>query len=50
MALAMTLLQSTDRPVATIAADVGYESPSRFAIRFRHRYGFAPSVVRGHKR
>lgn len=50
MALAMTWLQSTDRPVATIAMDVGYESASRFAIRFKRRYGFSPSVVRGHLR
>jgi AraC-like DNA-binding protein len=50
LSLAMTLLQSTDRSVAVIAANVGYESASRFAIRFRQRFGFAPSVVRGHKR
>lgn len=50
MSHALTLLQSTDRSVADIAADVGYDSASRFAIRFRTRYGFAPSVVRGHAR
>lgn len=50
MSLAMTLLQSTERSVAAIASDVGYESASRFAVRFKHRYGFAPSVVRGHQR
>lgn len=50
MSLAMTLLQSTDRPIAAIASDVGYESASRFAVRFRSRYGFAPSAVRGHNR
>ena len=50
MSLAMTLLQSTERSVAEIASDVGYESASRFAMRFRSRYGFAPSVVRGHSR
>lgn len=50
MSLALTLLQSTERPVAAIAADVGYESASRFAVRFKHRYGFSPSVVRGHRR
>lgn len=50
MSHALTLLQSTDRAVADIAADVGYDSASRFAIRFRTRYGFAPSVVRGHAR
>lgn len=50
MSLALTLLQSTERSVATIACDVGYESASRFAIRFKDRYGFSPSVVRGHDR
>jgi AraC-like DNA-binding protein len=50
MSLAMTLLQSTERSVAAIASDVGYESASRFAMRFRSRYGYAPSVVRGHQR
>lgn len=50
MSLAMTLLQSTDRAVARIAWDVGYQSASRFAIRFRERFGFAPTTIRGHRR
>lgn len=50
MSTAMQLLQSTDRPVLHIAQDVGYESQSRFAIRFRARFGFAPSAIRGHRR
>lgn len=50
MAAALTLLQATTRPVAHIALAVGYESPSRFAIRFRQRFGFAPTAVRGHER
>lgn len=50
MSMAMQLLQSTDRPVLHIAQDVGYESQSRFAIRFRARFGFAPSAIRGHRR
>jgi len=50
MATALTLLQATSRPVAHIALAVGYESPSRFAIRFRKRFGFAPTAVRGHER
>ncbi|MCM5680629.1 helix-turn-helix transcriptional regulator [Schlegelella sp. S2-27] len=50
MSFAMTLLQSTDRSVAHIASDVGYESASRFAIRFRERFGFAPTAIRGHRR
>ena len=50
MATALTLLQATTRPVSEIAGSVGYESPSRFAVRFRQRFGFAPTAVRGHER
>ncbi|GGP23400.1 helix-turn-helix transcriptional regulator [Silvimonas iriomotensis] len=50
MSLALIQLQSTDHPVSQIALDSGYESQSRFAIRFRKRFGFAPSEVRGHLR
>lgn len=47
MTAALSLLQSTDRPVTTIALDVGYDSPSRFAARFRARFAFPPSAIRG---
>ena len=50
MATALTLLQATAQPVADIARAVGYASPSRFAVRFRQRFGFAPTAVRGHER
>jgi AraC-like DNA-binding protein len=50
MAAALTLLQATTQPVSHIALSVGYESPSRFAVRFRERFGFAPTAVRGHER
>ena len=50
MSFAMALLQSTDYPVNRIALDVGYESASRFAIRFRARFGFPPTAIRGHHR
>lgn len=46
MAMALTLLQTTTQPVAHIAAEVGYESPSRFSARFRQRFGFSPTSVR----
>ena len=46
MSLALTLLQVTDKAVGEIAHDVGYESPSRFAARFRARFGFSPSDIR----
>jgi AraC-like DNA-binding protein len=49
MSSAMTLLQSTERPISHIASDVGYGSASRFSVRFRSRFGFAPSEVRGHR-
>jgi AraC-like DNA-binding protein len=49
MSAAMTLLQSTERPISHIASAVGYESPSRFSVRFRSRFGFAPSQVRGQR-
>jgi AraC-like DNA-binding protein len=50
MAAALTLLQATAQPVSDIALSVGYQSPSRFAARFRQRFGFAPTAVRGHER
>ncbi|WP_349435207.1 AraC family transcriptional regulator [Pararhizobium sp. A13] len=50
MSAAMQLLQSTNLPVLHIAQEVGYESQSRFAMRFRARFGFAPSAIRGHHR
>lgn len=50
MSFAMLLLQSTDYAVNRIALEVGYESASRFAIRFRERFGFPPTAIRGHDR
>lgn len=47
---AMNLLQSSRLPVSEIAASSGFESQSRFAIRFRSRFGFPPSAIRGHQR
>ncbi|WP_226860676.1 helix-turn-helix transcriptional regulator [Dickeya dianthicola] len=43
---AMALLQSSDRPVAAIALDVGYESHSKFTAAFRRRFGVVPSALR----
>ncbi|MCJ8052710.1 helix-turn-helix domain-containing protein [Shinella curvata] len=50
MSTAMQLLQSTDLSILRIAEAIGYESQSRFAARFRARFGFAPSAIRGHIR
>ncbi|MFU1928561.1 AraC family transcriptional regulator [Bordetella hinzii] len=47
MTTALTLLQVTDRPIASIACQVGYESASRFSVRFKKRFGFSPVAVRG---
>lgn len=49
MTHAMQLLQSSSLPVSAIAASAGFESQSRFAIRFRSRFGFPPTAVRGHR-
>ncbi|SFU15421.1 AraC-type DNA-binding protein [Kosakonia arachidis] len=46
MCRALTLLQVTDLSVTQIALEVGYESPSKFSSRFRHRFGFGPGQVR----
>ncbi|UPT56623.1 helix-turn-helix transcriptional regulator [Dickeya zeae] len=46
MCRALTLLQVTDLSVTQIAFEVGYESPSKFSSRFRHRFGFYPGQVR----
>lgn len=50
MSRALLLLQATDWPISAIAQSVGYESSSRFAERFRKRFGFAPTAIRGHQR
>ncbi len=46
---ALGLLQATDLPVQEIAFQVGYASPSRFALRFRVRFGLAPSAIRAER-
>lgn len=50
MTFALQLLQSTAQPVTQIALAVGYQTPSQFAVRFRDRFGFPPTSVRGHRR
>ena len=46
MSTALVLLQATEKSVAEIAFDVGYESASRFAARFRRRFGHPPAAIR----
>jgi len=48
MSTALTLLQTTTQAVSDIALSVGYDSVSRFALRFRRRFGFTPTAVRAH--
>lgn len=50
MTRALALIQAGDAPITAIAAEVGYQSQSRFAVRFRQRFGFAPTAIRGHRR
>jgi AraC-like DNA-binding protein len=50
MTHAMSLLQSSRMSVSAVAASAGFESQSRFALRFRDRFGFPPSAIRGHNR
>lgn len=47
MTTALTLLQVTDRSISEIAYQVGYESASRFSVRFKKRFGFSPIAIRG---
>jgi AraC-like DNA-binding protein len=46
MSHALQLLQAVDGSIETIAATVGYASPSRFAERFKERFDVSPSVFR----
>lgn len=43
---ALVLLWTTERPLAIVAEQSGYDSPSRFAERFRERFGVLPSELR----
>lgn len=46
LGLALEQLQASSLPIADIAAGCGYDSPSRFAIRFRQHFGLSPSELR----
>lgn len=43
----LILLQTTRASILEVALACGYESPSRFAGRFRERFGMSPSEMRG---
>ncbi len=46
MIRALRLLHTTMLPVAQVAQEVGYDSPSQFSVRFKERFGINPSHVR----
>ncbi|WP_455888027.1 helix-turn-helix transcriptional regulator [Pseudomonas rustica] len=46
MSRALTLLQITDFPIASVACEVGYACSSRFSFRFRKKFGLSPSGIR----
>ena len=50
MSHALALLQNTDTPVLQVAISSGYASPSRFTARFRARFGYLPTDIRGQHR
>lgn len=50
MSFALKLLQSTTLPIGQIALNVGYQTPSQFAFRFRLRFGIPPSGIRRRER
>ncbi|WP_158820297.1 AraC family transcriptional regulator [Granulicella sp. S156] len=50
MSYGLSLIQSTTLSMLEVGQSVGYDSASRFAVRFRSRFGFSPSEVRGSRR
>lgn len=46
MKLAKKLLEETDKTLSEIAADVGYENPSKFTAAFKSETGMLPSKYR----
>lgn len=46
MLIALSLLQTTNQKVASIADQVGYRSQSRFSTRFKQRFGLNPGNLR----
>ncbi len=45
-AVALGMVQTTQLPIGSIAERCGYQSASRFAVKFRQIYGLAPSELR----
>jgi len=47
MTRALALLHTTGLPIAHVAQEVSYDSPSQFSARFKERFGINPRDVRG---
>lgn len=47
MSTGLALIQGSALSLQRIAAECGYASPSRFAARFKQRFGVSPSQLRG---
>lgn len=50
MELAANLLLNTDASIGVIAAEAGYENPSKFSAEFKKLYGLLPAAYRKAKR
>jgi AraC-like DNA-binding protein len=50
MSHALALLENTDAPALHVALATGYASASRFSARFRARFGYLPTDIRGQNR
>lgn len=50
MNMAYNLIITTETSIGLIGESVGYQNSSRFAARFYHHFGHAPSILRGHRR
>jgi AraC-like DNA-binding protein len=46
MARALGILHTSSLSIDRVALEVGYASPSKFAMRFKARFGLSPSEIR----
>ena len=44
--VALGMVQTTDLPISRVAEHCGYESASRFSVKFKSMYGISPSELR----
>ncbi|MCW3062134.1 MAG: ybcM [Capsulimonas sp.] len=50
MGHALSEIVATNRPIYTIAREIGYRCTAQFSARFYERYGLRPGDARGHNR